>query len=297
LEEGDALAATVLHHPSFRQQCFGEADCGGDAKVAPLKGVELNMAVQNTIEAFYDSLAPYYRLLYPDWRLSVVRQASLLDAVIREVCGTHVRQVLDAACGIGTQTLGLAELGYHLTASDISSAEIERARAEANRRGLTIDFCAADMRQLWKAHQRQFDVVIACDNAIPHLLSDADILLAFEQFYRCTVSGGGCIISVRDYATMERGGRQFYPRPIHDTDQGRMVLFDIWEFEGDCYDLTTYVLEDCGQDFAQTHVVRGGRYYCVTIETLERLFRQAGFIEVRTLKERFFQPLIVTLKA
>jgi SAM-dependent methyltransferase len=249
------------------------------------------------IEAFYDNLAPYYKLLYADWELSVARHASLLDALIREVCGTHVRQILDAACGIGTQTLGLAELGYRLTASDISPAEIELARGEASRRGLTIDFRVADMRQLWEAHQREFDVVIACDNALPHILSDADILIALEQFYRCVASGGGCVISVRDYATMERGGRQLYPRIIHDTDKGRIVLFDVWEFEGDYYDLTTYVTEDVGQAVAETQVIRGGRYYCVTTETLEKLFRQAGFVEVRTLKDRFFQPLIVALKA
>jgi SAM-dependent methyltransferase len=255
------------------------------------------LSAEYGIEAFCDRLAPYYRLLYPDWELSVVRQASLLDAVIREVCGTHVRQILDAACGIGTQTLGLAELGYRLTASDISPVEIELARGEASRRGLTIDYRVADMRRLWEAHQRQFDVVIACDNALPHLLSEAEILVALEQIYRCTVSGGGCIVSVRDYAAMERGGRQFYPRVIHDTGKGRIVLFDVWEYEGDYYDLTTYVTEDSGLALAQTHVIRGGRYYCVTTETLEMLFRQAGFVEVRTLVDRFFQPLIVARKA
>jgi len=174
---------------------------------------------------------------------------------------------------------------------------IEQARDEANLRGLAIDFHVADMRQLWNVHQRQFDMIIACDNAIPHLLSDVDILTALEQFYRCTVPGGGCIISVRDYAAMERGGRQFYPRFIHDTDQGRMVLFDVWEFDGDYYDLSIYVVDDNGQAEAQTHVIRGGRYYCVTTETLEKLFRQAGFVEVRTLKDRFFQPLMVAQKA
>jgi SAM-dependent methyltransferase len=255
------------------------------------------MPVQDKIEAFYDNLAPYYRWLYADWDASVARQAALFDAVIREVRGPQVREVLDAACGIGTQTLGLAELGYRLTASDISPVEIELARAEASRRGLTIDFRVADMRRLWEAHRRQFDVIIAGDNAIPHLLSDGDILLAFEQFYRCTVSGGGCIISVRDYASMERGGRQFYPRLVHDTDQGRRILFDVWDFVGDSYDFTTYVVEDIGQDHAQTHVIRGGRYYCVTAETLEQLFRQAGFSEVRTLHDRFYQPLIVAVKA
>jgi SAM-dependent methyltransferase len=255
------------------------------------------MSAENKIEAFYDDLAPYYKWLHTDWDASVTRQASILDTVIREICGTHPQQILDAACGIGTQTLGFAERGYYLTASDISSAEIERARYEASRRGLVIDFRVADMRQLWAVHRRQFDVIIACDNAIPHLLSDAEILVALEQFYRCTISGGGCVISVRDYAAMKLGGKQFYPRLIHDTDQGRTVLFDIWEFEGDYYDLTTYITEDRGQGLAQTHVIRGGRYYCATTETLERLFRQAGFVEVRTLKDRFYQPLIVAQKA
>jgi SAM-dependent methyltransferase len=254
------------------------------------------MSTKNAIEGFYDELAPYYRLLFLDWEASVRRHAAILDEVIRETWGTRVREILDAACGIGTQTLGLAELGYHMTASDISSAAVERAGREARRRGLEINFRIADMRQLWEAHQRQFDLVIACDNAIPHLLSEADIISALEQFLRCTVPGGGCIISVRDYASMECEGRQFYPRTIHETDKGRTVLFDIWEFTGEFYDLTTYIIEDEGQASAQTQVIRGGRYYCVTTSTLERLFRQAGFHDVRTLKERYFQPLIVARK-
>jgi len=72
------------------------------------------------IEGFYANLAPYYKWLHTDWNASVTQQASILDAVIREVFGASVRQILDAACGIGTQTLGLAELGFCLTASDIS---------------------------------------------------------------------------------------------------------------------------------------------------------------------------------
>jgi SAM-dependent methyltransferase len=254
------------------------------------------MSTKNAIETFYDDLAPYYHLLFSDWEASVKRHAAMLDSVIREEWGMGVREILDAACGIGTQTLGLAELGYHLTASDISSTAIGRAREEASRRGLAIDFRIADMRQLWETYQRPFDLVIACDNAIPHLLNDEDILCTLKQFQRCILPGGGCIISVRDYASMTLGGRQFYPRIIHDTEHGRTVLFDIWEFEGEYYDLTTYIIEDEGQANARTHVIRGGRYYCITTGKLERLFRQAGFREVRTLNDQYFQPLIIAKK-
>lgn len=65
--------------------------------------------------------------------------------------------------------------------------------------GLSVAFSVADMRHAFDHHQRQFDVVISCDNSVPHLLSDSDILVALKQFYKCARSGGGCIITVRDY--------------------------------------------------------------------------------------------------
>jgi len=248
------------------------------------------------IAEFYDQLAPYYTFLYADWEASLKRQAAALDGIAREFFGPDVRLILDAACGIGTQSIGLASLGYTVTASDISSAEVERARNLAQQRQLTIDFRVADMRALRAVLPEAFDVVIACDNAVPHLLTDGDLLQAFQQFYGCTTPQGGCIISVRDYAHLERGGRQLHPRLAHDIPGGRLLVFDVWDFDGDYYDLTIYVVEDRGQAEAVTHIVRGGRYYCVTIDKLEILLRQAGFQQVVILRERFFQPVLVGIK-
>ncbi len=245
---------------------------------------------------FYNDLAPFYPLLYPDWETSAVKQAAALDNLIRDYCGADVRTILDAACGIGTQSLGLAARGYQVTASDISPEAVARARAAAAQRGLSLTAHVADMRTLWQVHQQQFDVVLACDNAIPHLLSDADILEVLRQFSQCTRPGGGCILSVRDYAAMPRGGVQFMPRLTHATPEGRTILFDVWVFDGDCYDMTTYIVEDTGQATAHTHVMRGGRYYCVTIATLEALMAQAGFTQVTTLRDRFFQPMLIGRK-
>ncbi len=174
-------------------------------------------------ETYYDGLARYYKLIYPDWDGAVERQAQALDSVIREYFG-QAHSILDAACGIGTQSIGLAQLGYAVTGSDISSAEVDLARVESQRRGLPIDLRIADMRQLWQAHQKQFDVVIACDNAVPHLLSDDEIRRAFEQFYLCTMPNGGCCISIRDYSALERGGKRLYPRLTHENEGGRVVF-------------------------------------------------------------------------
>ena len=248
------------------------------------------------LKIFYDQLSPYYKYIFQDWDASVNRQAAILDEVIREYFGESVHSILDAACGIGTQTIGLAQKGYQLTASDISAGEIEKAREEASQRGLEITFGVADMRTLTGTFQGKFDLVIACDNAIPHLLSDEEILQAFQQFHQITTHAGGCMISVRDYAAMERGGRKLYPRQVHDTPQGKIVVFDCWEFDGDFYDITMYIVEDTGQAEVRTHVVRGGRYYCVSISKLELLMQSAGFKTIVVLKDRFYQPLLIGLK-
>ena len=215
---------------------------------------------------------------------------------MREFVGPTAHSILDVACGIGTQSLGLAELGYAVTASDISPNEVERARQLAQQRQLTIDFRVADMRALRAVMPEKFDVVIACDNAVPHLLTDDDIRQAFRQFCDCTTPQGGCIISVRDYANLERGGRQIHPRLVHDIAGGRLFTFDVWDFDGDYYDLTIYMVIDRGQAEAVTHVARGGRYYCVTLAKLEQLLKDAGFQQVAVLRERFFQPVLVGIK-
>ena len=246
--------------------------------------------------AYYDQLSPYYKLIFQDWPASIERQATALDQVIREFIGPAARTILDAACGIGTQSLGLAHLGYTVTASDLSAQAVAQARREATARQLQIRFGVADMRDLASAYSEPFEVVIACDNAVPHLLNEADILLAFQQFYHCLQTGGGCFISVRDYAQMALGGTQFTPRGVRATDTGRVTLFDLWEFSGDYYDMTTYIIEDDGQNPPLTQAIRGGRYYCVTLETLERLMNQAGFTSVQILRDRFFQPLVIGLK-
>jgi ubiquinone/menaquinone biosynthesis C-methylase UbiE len=247
-------------------------------------------------DSFYDHLEPYYTDFYEDWERAVLRQAAVLDEVIREQFD-GAECILDAACGIGTQSIGLAQLGYQVTASDLSAGAVDRARVEAQKHGVDIQFGVADMRDL-SAHAQGVDLVIACDNAIPHLLTDADIRTTFEQFYRVTGPRGGCIISVRDYAAMRIPGEGFSiePRRVIQTPQGKRIAVEVREYSGNTYSMTLYFIDDDGSESLATKAVRGGVYYCVTMDTLVRIMREAGFKEVFTIRERFFQPLIIGKK-
>jgi 2-polyprenyl-3-methyl-5-hydroxy-6-metoxy-1,4-benzoquinol methylase len=254
--------------------------------------------MEEKLRSYYDKLAPYYKYIYQDWESSVVRQGEALDSVIKEYFGNEVGRILDASCGIGTQAIGLAEMGYHLTGTDISPEAIRGAKDEAQKRGLDINFFVADMRRMEDIFQEPFDLIIACDNAVPHLLSKKEILKAFRGFYQGTKPQGGCLISVRDYSALDResGKTRMFPRKIHRMAEGRMIMFDVWDFEGDFYEITTFIVEQNDSGEIKTSVVKGGKYFCIETGELEYLFLQAGFKKVITLQDRFFQPLIVAKK-
>lgn len=82
-----------------------------------------------------------------------------------------------------------AARGYDVMASDISSAAVQRAPQEAAGRYLKIEFCVDDMSRLSTYADESVDALVACDNAIPHLLSDMEIASALRQFHRVIKPG------------------------------------------------------------------------------------------------------------
>lgn len=250
---------------------------------------------------FYDTLAPYYHLIFADWEASMRRQGEALDRLIRAHCRRPARTVFDAACGIGTQALPLAARGYAVTGSDLAPASIERAKREAAARGLTVDFRVGDMR---KPPGSRFDAVIACDNAMPHLLTDADLLQAFEAFYHALLPGGLCLVSVRDYEAVERGGVQVHPYAARTENGTRYVLMQVWEWRDGSnatasgtapnmvYDTTMYVIEHPDGAPPAVHASRTA-YYAVSVGTLMQLMERAGFGGVQRADDVFYQPVLI----
>jgi hypothetical protein len=135
------------------------------------------------------------------------------------------------------------------------------------------------------------DVLIACDNAIPHLLDDDAIIAAFRRFHDVIKPGGLCILSVRDYAAIEREPLRFVPYGVRERDGRRVAVFQIWEFEGELYRLNMYFVFDDGS--APDVRVFRTTYYAIAIDRLIELAQRAGFIEIERIDGEFFQPLIV----
>lgn len=248
-----------------------------------------------SVSEFYDKLAPFYHLIFENWERSIERQGAALDSLIRATAGPDARSVLDVACGIGTQTLGLAARGYDVNASDISAGAVRRAQVEAERRGIQVKFSIADMRVAHEHHRRAFDIVLCADNSLPHLLTDGEIFQALEQFFACTNPGGSCIVSVRDYAALEHRGVQFKPYAVRVEGNVRYALFQVWEWHGSLYHMHFYVVRDDGAENCETHVMRS-TYYAISIADLMTMMTRAGFEDVQRIDDVFFQPILTGVR-
>lgn len=245
------------------------------------------------MNTFYKQLAPKYHLLYPDWNAAIDNQSRMLGEIIGKEWNRATKKVLDVACGIGTQSLALAALGLDVTASDLSPEAVARAKKEAEQRGLPIAFSVCDMKKAHACHGTGYDLVICAGNALPHLMSDDEILEALESMYSCLKPGGGCLITMRQYDLEKRGTGIFKPMGVRDVDSRRYVIFQVWDFVGERYRLTMYfVEEDLETGESATHVMRS-EYYAINPNKVVDLMSRAGFDQVRRLDYGVEYPAIL----
>lgn len=248
------------------------------------------------IQSFYDHLAPQYDKLFADWQAATREQAAVLDTLFRS-CGFDTdASVLDCACGIGTQAIGLSLLGYHVTASDLSEGALAEARERAERNGVGIRFFRADFRALSETFPDRFDIVIAMDNALPHMLSPEALKAAVRSMSERIKPGGIFVASIRDYDSLLKNKPPYSAPYIHKSDSGTRISFQTWEWENELYRLTQYIIDD-GDSL---HVSKFECAYRATRrKELTNLLKSCGCSDVRWMfpeETGFYQPIVAARK-
>lgn len=248
------------------------------------------------IQSFYDNLASEYDKLFLDWDASSKEQGVILDKLFCAKGFDHSARVLDCACGIGTQSIGLAALGYDVTASDISENELKDAKRRAESKGLSIQFEKADFRDLEKTFSQQFDIVIAMDNALPHMLTKEDLEKALKSIFARTRDGGILVASIRDYDTLLESKPPYSPPYIHKTKNGQRVSFQTWNWSGNNYRLVQYIIDD-------ENALNISRFECeyraTTRNELTDILASSGFSTVEWISPEesgFYQPIFIAKK-
>lgn len=250
----------------------------------------------NIIQSFYDNIADQYDKLFLDWQSESAEQAVILDRLFRQRGFDKSASVLDCACGIGTQAIGLAALGYAVTGSDISEGELKEARERAAKSNVSIRFERADFRALSETFTEKFDIVICMDNALPHMLSAADLKAALESITDRLIPGGIFVASIRDYDALLTAKPPYSPPYIHKTGAGQRVSFQTWRWEGEHYRLVQYIIDDGAS-------LQIGKFECEYRATrrdeISELLKGCGCTDVQWLfpeDSGFYQPIVIARK-
>ena len=223
--------------------------------------------MDESAEAFYDELAASYHLIFEDWNRSIARQAAVIGPLLERYTARVSPYVLDCACGIGTQSIGLAQRGHIVVGSDLSGSAIARAKREAQLRNLDVRFHVADMRKLSAVPETGFDAVLIADNALPHLLSQQDLERAAVEIAAKLKDSGILLATIRDYdqlvstrPTMEA------PRFYEEEGKSRFV-HQVWQWDGEQYAIHLYLTLQTESEWTVSHFV--SRYRALRRTRLE----------------------------
>jgi SAM-dependent methyltransferase len=244
----------------------------------------------------YDELSDTYHFIFEDWDASIKRQAAALAPILERECGTprDVR-ILDCACGIGTQLLGLANLGFRMTGCDLSTRAIDRARTEARIRGLQVELFVADMRNLQGLPSSHFDAVICMDNSLPHLTNDEELTSALTEIRGKLRSGGLFMASLRNYEKLIRE-RPTVQGPVFHGERGeRRIVHQVWDWiDSNTYTFHLYMTREVQENWETRHFA--ANYRALLCRELDDVLSITGFRDCRWLPEAdsgFYQPIVL----
>ena len=170
------------------------------------------------------------------------------------------------------------------------------AKWEAVRKNLNIRFAYTDSRKLASAFKDKFDIIIAIDNALPHMTSKESLKEAVESIINQLEDGGMFVASIRDYDELLKTKPLYSPPYIHNTENGQRVSFQTWNWEGDNYKLVQYIVED-------EKTLEVNKFECEY-----RAVRRAELTELLTLcgcksvewkfpeETGFYQPIVIAKK-
>jgi glycine/sarcosine N-methyltransferase len=242
---------------------------------------------------FYDDMASVYHLIFEDWNATINRQSAILSRLLRGPDRTG--EVLDCACGIGIQALGLAIAGFAVEGSDTSRAAIDRAKQEAASRNLRINFRVDDMRELRSAPREKFGAVIALDIALPHLDSDAEIERALRAMRSRLRSGGRLLVGVRDYGPLMVERPTVQAATLYSDGGLRRVVHQVWDWLDERrYIVHLFITRQLAdQEWCTLHF--SGRYRAITPNEVAAIAERVGLQSVEVWSPsntEFYQPII-----
>jgi len=205
-------------------------------------------------------------------------------------------RILDAAAGVGCESIFLGEHGFDVTSNEIGRRLAEIARENAGRRRIGFEHVAIDWRRLIEEYpQPKFDAVLVLGNSLCLLPDLDDRKSAVASFYHILKSGGLLLVDERNFPKILRA----LPALKHDAVKAFESIYSgetmyCGETVKGCpdpqrtneekvvfayYDNTT---PHETWDTAKDHIIGHLEMHPFGKDELPNLLRESGFVSVET---------------
>lgn len=249
--------------------------------------------MDNLTNQFYDALAEFYPRFFKDWTVQLEREYLTFRALFR---GKQINRVLDAACGTGTQSVPMAQLGVQVVAADPSASMLAKAKELAQERNVLnqITFKCVDFLNLKKVVEGPFDAIVCKGNSLPHLITDAEIETTLHHFFDLLRPGGMVIIGMRDFDQLLEHRPRFMPGLLHDVgDSEEFITFDIWDWDDGPPIIATqnlYITRGKNPDYVT--IKRTVRFRPLSLDEVKVVLLEVGFVDISQSPDRYEDVLI-----
>jgi SAM-dependent methyltransferase len=176
----------------------------------------------------YGTLAGVYEWLVPEALLapegSVAAFAEVLEAL------DPGARVLDCAAGTGQLAVGLRLLGFEVTASDASSAMVERTCRLAADRGVELPTVVCGWERLVdQGWSDSFDAVFCVGNSITHAPGQTARRTALGQMAAVLRPGGILVLTSRNWELVrDQGSGLRIAEHLVERDGRRALVVQAW---------------------------------------------------------------------
>lgn len=192
----------------------------------------------------------------------------------------NIKTIHDCTIGAGGTTLPLAKLGYELTGSDLSQNLLDRAKINFNKAGYDIDLFVADLTEIDKHLDIEYDCIISTGNSLPHVNIEG-----FRDFVESASSklkkDGYIYFDIRNWDKLLQEKKVFQSRdPFTMTNSEHRSLYLISTWHDDKYNSVTFnfitSIDKDGKHVSSSNVTVP-RYYPLLREDFTKILNDYGF--------------------
>jgi 2-polyprenyl-3-methyl-5-hydroxy-6-metoxy-1,4-benzoquinol methylase len=117
-----------------------------------------------------------------------------VDFIEQEIFRDKSKLILDVGCGTGRHSVELARRGYKVTGFDLSEHQLEKARENAQKAKVEVEFFKQDARD-FNFHEKYDLAIMLCEGSFPLMETDEMNFVILQNIYHSIKPEGKVIFT------------------------------------------------------------------------------------------------------